>query len=110
MPAAGSPRTAQCPAVHPTARCTRHFPQLPEQLATGPVEGIQRPGPDQPLQDLLGQAGPLDNVGEAPVRPAGQLAIEQRLMLLADPLDQTEPQPYAPTRGCRGDPAFAGRS
>ena len=53
-----------------------------------PAERIQRPRPDEPFDDLLRQAGSLDHVSQAEVRPVSQLRVEARLVLLADPLDQ----------------------
>ena len=96
-------------AVDPAARRAGDLAQLPQQLAPRPTQRIQRPDPDQPLEHLLGQPGPLDDVRQARVRPARQLRVEQRLVLLADPLDQPQPEPDAPADGAVGRPPPARR-
>ena len=47
------------------ARRAGDLAELPEELASRPAERVERPDPDQPLERLLRQAGPLDHVGEA---------------------------------------------
>ena len=54
-----------------------------------------------------GSAGPLHDVDQAPVRAARQLRVQQRLVLLADALDEVEAQPDAPARGHLRRPAVA---
>ena len=58
-----------------------------------------------------GQAGPLDDIGQALVRPPGELLVEPRLVLLADPLDEAEAQPDPVVRRGPAPPsAVAGRA
>ena len=46
------------------ARSARDLAELPEELAPRPAQRVQRPDPDQPLERLLRQARPLDDVRE----------------------------------------------
>ena len=75
-----------------------------------PVHGelerrIEPADPHEPLDDLFGQAGPLHHLGQAPVRPAGELRIEPFLVLLADPLDETETESHSVVRRGPGCPS-----
>ena len=103
----------QRPPGHPPAALRRalrrpgRLAELPEQLPSRPPERIQRPGPDQPLEDLLGEPRPLHDVGQRRVRPAGPLGVQVGCVLLADPLHEVEPEPDAPADRALGRPALA---
>ena len=101
-------RPAGDPAPHRAAHGARDLAELPEELAPRPAQRVQRPDPDQPLERLLRQARPLDDVRQRRVRPARQLGVEQLLVLLADPLHEAQPQPHAPADRALGRPQLAG--
>src|SRR4029077_6538369 len=74
----------------------------------GPPQRIEPAGPDESLEDLLGQPGPLDDIGQAPIWPARELPVQAVGVLFADPLDQAEPESDAPAGRALGRPATPG--